>query len=144
MQNLHEYLKATTQTWPARTAVREATDGATINYAELDALSDRLRDRLSAVGVRRGDRVGFWIRKSVDSVATIFGALKAGAAYVPVDPTAPAARNGFILADCGVKAIVVEARFEEALRAELANQGATPTLIVITNRTVRDGPIGPR
>jgi amino acid adenylation domain-containing protein len=111
-------------------AVREAVGGS-ITYAGLDALSDRVRDRLVAEGVRPGDRVGFWIRKSVDSVATIFGALKAGAAYVPVDPTAPAARNGFILADCAVRAIVVEARFEEELRAELAGHGIGPAMIVI-------------
>jgi amino acid adenylation domain-containing protein len=112
-------------------AVREAAEGVSVTYAGLDALSDRLRDRLVAEGVRPGDRVGFWIRKSVDSVATIFGILKAGAAYVPVDPTAPAARTGFLLADCGVKAIVVEARFEAGLREELTGHGADSRLIVI-------------
>jgi amino acid adenylation domain-containing protein len=129
--SLHGYLTDAARSWPDRMAVREAASGVSVTYAELDALSDRVRDRLVAEGVRPGDRVGFWLGKSVDSVATIFGALKAGAAYVPVDPTAPAARNGFILADCGVRAIVVEARFEAALRAELADHGADPALIVI-------------
>ena len=131
MRSLHGYLGDAVRAWPERTAVRQAGDNASVSYAELDALSDRLRDRLVALGVRPGDRVGFWIRKSIDSVATIFGVLKAGAAYVPVDPTAPAARNGFILADCGVKAVVVEARFAQALRDELAGHGADPALIVI-------------
>ena len=65
-------------------------------------------------------------RKSIDAVATIFGALKAGAAYVPVDPGAPPARNGYILADCAVAAVVVERRFEAALRAELAAARRAP------------------
>ncbi len=42
------------------------------------------------MGVRPGDRVGIYLRKSIDAVAAIYGILKAGAAYVPVDPGAPA------------------------------------------------------
>ncbi len=63
------------------------------------------------MGVRPGDRVGIYLRKSIDAVAAICGILKAGAAYVPVDPGAPPARNAYILHNCAVKAIVMEARF---------------------------------
>ena len=112
-------------------AVREAGGGA-ISYRELDRLSDRLRDRLVACGVRprRPRRLLHRGRRSTPSPA-IFGVLKAGAAYVPVDPGAPAARNGLILADCAVAAVVVERRFEAALRAELAGHGVRPELLVI-------------
>ncbi len=127
---LHKYLRDAADKWPDHVAVREAAGGS-ISYRELDALSDRLRDWLVQRGVRPGDRVGFWIRKSIDGVATIFGALKAGAAYVPVDPGAPAARNGYILADCAVAAVVIEARFEEALRSELSKLGAHPQILAI-------------
>ena len=71
-------------------------------------MSDRLRDRLRAMGVRPGDRVGIYLRKSIDAVAAIFGILKAGAAYVPVDPGAPAARGAFILNNCQVNVVVIE------------------------------------
>ena len=64
---------------------------ARLAYGELDTLSDRTRDRLTAWGVQRGDRVGLYLKKSVDSIAALFGALKAGAAYVPVDPDAETA-----------------------------------------------------
>ena len=63
------------------TAVVEPGKGS-ITYGDLDALSDRLRDRLASLGVGPGDRVGFYVRKSIDSVATILGTLKTGAAYV--------------------------------------------------------------
>jgi amino acid adenylation domain-containing protein len=127
---LHRYLDAAAREWPDRLAVQEP-GGGSITYRDLDHLSDRLRDRLVQLGVRPGDRVGFWIRKSIDAVATIFGALKAGAAYVPVDPGAPPERNGYILADCTVAAVVVESRFEAALLAEMSRHGAHPAVLVI-------------
>jgi len=127
---LHEYLEHSAARSPARVAVEEPPDGA-ITYGALDALSDRLRDRLHVLGVGPGDRVGIYLRKSIDAVAAIFGILKAGAAYVPVDPGAPAARNAYVLGDCGVKAAVIEAAFEEKLRAEMQGGGGSPHLIVL-------------
>ena len=68
---------------PSRTsAVVEATGSEPLTYRALGELSDRLRDWLVAMGVERGDRVGIYLRKSADAVAAIFGALKAGAAYL--------------------------------------------------------------
>lgn len=127
---LHQYLDDAVRQWPGKAAVQEA-GGDSITYQDLGNLSDRLRDRLVRLGVRPGDRVGFWIQKSIDGVATIFGALKAGAAYVPVDPGAPATRNGYILANCNVAAVIVESRFQAALLAELAQHGAHPEVLVI-------------
>jgi amino acid adenylation domain-containing protein len=127
---LHRYLDDAARKWPDNVAVREA-GGGSIRYRELASLSDRLRDWLVAQRVRPGDRVGFWVAKSIDAVATIFGALKAGAAYVPVDPSAPPLRNGYILADCAVAAIVVESRFKDALAAQLSQHGAHPRLLAI-------------
>jgi amino acid adenylation domain-containing protein len=115
---------------PQATAVVEPGRGV-IAYGALDRLSDRLRDRLASLGVGKGDRVGFYIHKSIDSVATLLGALKTGAAYVPVDPNAPAARGAYILHNCAVKAVVVEAAHAERLGAELAALGATPAMIEV-------------
>ena len=128
--NLHRYLDDAAREWPDNVAVQEA-GGRSITYRELAGLSDRLRDWLVQLGVRPGDRVGFWIRKSIDAMATIFGALKAGAAYVPVDPSAPPTRNGYILADCAVAAVVVESRFKEALLTQLSQHGAHPQVLEI-------------
>src|SRR5688572_4387120 len=104
---IHQLLDRSAQNHPQHIAVEEDEGGA-ITYENLDALSNDLRDRLHHLGVRPGDRVGIYLRKSIDAVAAIFGVLKAGAAYVPVDPGAPAARNAYILKDCSVKAVVVE------------------------------------
>jgi amino acid adenylation domain-containing protein len=128
--NLHDYLDSSVRKSPSAVAVEEAS-GATVSYAGLGELSDRLRDRLLHLGVQPGDRVGMYVRKSIDGVATVFGALKSGAAYVPVDPTAPAVRNGYILGNSGAKAVVVEKRFVENLTKELTAVGHLPPLLVI-------------
>ena len=68
------------------------------------------------------------MRKSIDAVAAIYGILKAGAAYVPVDPGAPPARNAYILQNCAVRAVVMESRFDAKLRPELEQLGPVPAL----------------
>lgn len=105
--SLHRYLDEAARRHPTNVAVR--SPGADeISYQDLVGLSDRLRDRLVAMGIQPGHRVGVYMRKSIDTVAAIFGILKTGAAYVPVDPTAPSERNALILNDCRVSAAIVD------------------------------------
>jgi len=129
---LHGFLLEAGGRWPERTAVVEPGAGE-INYQDFATLSDRLRDRLAAMGVRPGDRVGIYVRKSIDAVAAIYGILKTGAAYVPVDPGAPPARNAYILHNCAVKAMVMERRFETKLKAELEQLGPLPASLMIAD-----------
>ena len=88
-----------------RDAVAVVDGDRTLTYGQLDAASGRLSGLLVAAGVRRGDRVGVQAEKSLESVVALYGAMKAGAAYVPLDPAAPAARLGFIAADCGIRVL---------------------------------------
>jgi amino acid adenylation domain-containing protein len=115
---------------PERTAVVDPEVG-TITYADLERLSDRVRDDLSLRGIRRGDRVGVYLTKSIDAVAAIFGILKAGAAYVPIDPNGPPGRNAYILKDCAVALVVIERRFVDDGRRELAELGAVPPMLIV-------------
>src|SRR5262245_39807312 len=129
-KSLHQFLLNAARLYPDRTAVEEP-GYAMLTYQELANLSDRLGDRLAVLGVGTGDRVGIYMRKSIDAVASIFGILKTGAAYVPVDPGAPAARNAYILHNCGVKVVIMEVRFEAKLRNEMAQLGPTPQLLLL-------------
>ena len=93
--------------------------GDAMSYEKLDGFANRICEVLQALGVKGGDRVGVSVRKNLAAMATLFGAMKAGAAYVPTDVSAPVARNGYIFADCAVRAIVVEASIADQLAAEI-------------------------
>ena len=105
--------------------------GSEIGRAALAAQSDRIRDALWQSGVRPGDRVGLRLHKSLDAVASIFGILKCGAAYVPVDAESPAPRGAYILNDCNVRAVIVEPAHSGTLAGELAALGASPALLAV-------------
>ncbi len=130
--HLSQLLDHAASTRPGHAAVEDES-GRGLTYAELHRQADRLATRLARWGVGRGDRVGLCIPKSLEAVAAIHGTLRSGAAYVPVDPAAPALRSAGIFADCGVKALVVAAELARALIAHWPSHGPLPRLIVIGN-----------
>jgi L-proline---[L-prolyl-carrier protein] ligase len=106
--------------YPERPAIKDE-DGE-LNYGELDALSARAARALIELGVRRGDRVAVWLNKSTRAVAAMQGAIRIGAAYVPVDPVSPAIRAGTIMRDCRIRALVAPAdQARSVLDGDLAN-----------------------
>lgn len=129
-QVLHELLEKSALRRPTHIAIMEA-EGGQITYEELQTLSDSLRDRLVAMEVETGDRVGICLHKSIDSVATIFGILKSGAAYTPVDPDAPIKRNAFIFSNCQVKVVVTEQQVYAKLKSAMEAEGHSPHFLVL-------------
>jgi amino acid adenylation domain-containing protein len=89
---------------PGRVAVR--CRGRSLTYGELESASNGVAMTLIAGGIRRHDRVGIHLPKSVEMVAAVYGVLKAGAVYVPLDPRAPKARLGAIATDCHLSALI--------------------------------------
>ena len=129
-RTLSELLDVSASRFPGNVAVEESESGS-ICYGDLAHLSDRVRDRLRGMDFGPGDRVGLCMRKSADAIASIFGIMKAGAAYVPTDPTAPASRNAFIFHNCAVKVVIVESRLVDRLSEEFKQLGLSPAMIVI-------------
>jgi L-proline---[L-prolyl-carrier protein] ligase len=127
---LHQLLDISASRVPDNLAVEESESGR-ISYRDLGHLSDRLRNRLREIGLGVGDRAGICMRKSADAVASIFGIMKAGAAYVPTDPTAPASRNAYIFHNCAVKVVIVESRLADRLSQQFKQLGFMPAMIVI-------------
>jgi amino acid adenylation domain-containing protein len=91
---------------PEKEAVRFSGKG--LSYAELEARTNSLARLLIEQGVRRGDRVGIFMNKSLESAVAIYGIMKAGAAYVPLDPFAPVARVAFVIQDCGIRHLITK------------------------------------
>ena len=98
--------------------------GETLTYRELEERSSRLARHLAGLGVRRGDLVGLCLERSAAAVVSLLGILKAGAAYLPLDPAYPRERLGLMLEDSG--AVVVVTR--EGLASRLPG-GVRPALL---------------
>jgi amino acid adenylation domain-containing protein len=126
MSSLHRLLEHAARQHADRIAIEDPERETKITYGELDALSAELRDALVRSGVQRGDRVGVYARKSIPTVAAIFGILKAGAAYVPIDSGSPVARCAYILEDCSVRAVVTARDLEAGLREAFEGQTLRP------------------
>jgi amino acid adenylation domain-containing protein/FkbM family methyltransferase len=90
-------------------AVAAVCADASLTYGELDRLADGLAHRLLAAGVAPGSRVCLAVERGLGLVAGILGILKAGCAYVPLDPSYPRERLAWMLEDAGAAALVTEA-----------------------------------
>jgi amino acid adenylation domain-containing protein len=103
-----------------------------LSYGELETRANQLSVLLRDRGVRRGDRVGIHLDKSAEAIIGLYGVMKAGAAYVPLDPNAPASRLGGIAADCDIRLAVTGTEMAPRWR-ELAEHGSPVRTMVVMN-----------
>src|SRR5258708_34685691 len=80
--------------------------GRTITYRELEERSNQVAHLLRKQGIQKGDRVGLFFPKCVESVISMLGVLKAGGVYVPLDPEGPAERGGYIMGHLGLRGLI--------------------------------------
>jgi amino acid adenylation domain-containing protein len=118
-----EWFQAQAAKSPAATAV--VFGERTLTYAELDAQSNKLASILRSHGVARRTVVGVFLHRSHEMVVALLGIIKAGGAYLPLDPQLPAQRIEFLIADAAVPLIVTETD----LRDTLADSGAALLMI---------------
>ena len=101
---LHELVACAAERNPDAAAL---TDGAaTISYGELAAQLTEFACGLLALGVARGDRIGIYLEKRVETVLASFGSAAAGAVFVPMNPLLKPEQVSYIAADCEVRVLV--------------------------------------
>ncbi|GIF45979.1 amino acid adenylation domain-containing protein [Asanoa ferruginea] len=106
---------------PERTAL---SDGQRkLSYADLARASSHVAAAIAAHGVGRAGYVGILVDRTVTTPVAILGVLKSGAAYVPLDPTYPAERLSYLVADSAVKLVV-------GRRSEVVSCGLTGLAVV--------------
>ncbi|CAM5490575.1 D-alanine--D-alanyl carrier protein ligase [Streptomyces californicus] len=109
-KTLHELFAEQAARTPGQTAVVDGASGATLTFAELDRRADQVARALSERGAGPGDRVAILAERGPELLPGLLGILKAGAAYVPVDPGYPPSRVRLLLEDCGAKLVLRGAR----------------------------------
>jgi amino acid adenylation domain-containing protein len=87
----------------------------TLSYSELNARANRLAHHLIAMGVVPGTLVGLAVERSVEMVLALLAVLKAGAAYLPIDPAYPRERIAYMLDDSGVTLLLTQRHLRAGL-----------------------------
>nr|AYN44369.1 nonribosomal peptide synthetase [Cloning vector H69C977B_s26] len=131
-RTLPELFERQAQRTPDATAV-VGPDGQSISYRELDRRAERVARHLRQLGAGRERIVGVCIGRSVEMVVALLGVLKAGAAYLPLDPNYPAERLAYIVGDAAPVAIlntgadpIADTRVPRLDVSRVLNETATP------------------
>lgn len=136
---IHQLFEQQAQVNPNKTAVAAGQESFT--YQALNEQADRLARQLIAEGVKTMDVVGLYCDRTASLFVGMLGILKAGAAYLPLDPNYPEERIRFMLDDAGVKWIVTRQVFEGQLPAD--DQQHTIFLDTPANNTTSVLPLPP-
>ena len=121
-------------TKPADTALLFGSDS--LSYEALDRRAETLARNLRARGVCPEDRVGIFQERSLDLVVSMLGILKAGAAFVPLDPELPAQRIAYMMQDSGLQVVLTH----ERLRAQLPAVAGVNTVLMEQALSAGDEP----
>jgi amino acid adenylation domain-containing protein len=107
---LHELFEQHVQQTPSATAVEH--EDRKLTYGDLNRRSNQLAHYLSESGVKPETRVAICLERGVEMIVSLLAVLKAGAAYVPLDPAYPAERLHFMLKDSGSTVLLTQAHLK--------------------------------
>ncbi len=123
-------VRESTQRFPHKEAFRCGSKA--LSYAELERLMLQLSRVLVANGLQKGDRVGVFLNRCLETAPAIYGIMNAGGVYVPLDPFSPPERIRFVIKDCGIKQIVTNPAQSRALQKVLAEEVGIENVIGTT------------
>jgi natural product biosynthesis luciferase-like monooxygenase protein/amino acid adenylation domain-containing protein len=116
-KRVHELFAEQVARRPNAVALSDEFNRAT--YAELNQRANDIASRLLSLGLSPGLRVAVWMERSIEMVAAHLGVLKAGGAYLPLDPSAPVGRVNYMLGDAQVRVLLTLRTFSETKPIEV-------------------------
>ena len=117
---MHQLFEAQAQRSPRAVAVERT--GKRLTYAELNRRANQLARFLQKLGIGREQLVGVCLERSLEIVITLLAILKAGAAYLPLDPKYPHARNAFTLDDARAGVLLTQSKFVNGSQLPVSNR----------------------
>jgi amino acid adenylation domain-containing protein len=124
------------------TSIAVSMGDHSLTYAELDARSSGLASALRGQGIGRSNVVAVFLERSPEMIIGVLGILKAGAAYLPLDPALPAQRIDFLLADANVPLILTQRELLNTLPATGATVLAVEDVDLLTTDDLSAQPAG--
>ncbi|MEH2412352.1 non-ribosomal peptide synthetase [Nostoc sp.] len=115
---IHQLFEAQVESTPDAVAV--VFQNEQLTYRELNSRANQLAHYLRSLGVKTNELIGICLDRSLEMVVGVLGILKAGAAYLPLDPNHPQARMAFMLEDSQVKVLLTQQRLVEFLPKHIA------------------------
>lgn len=115
--------------------------GRVMSYEELDRATSAVAATMRAGGVGPGDLVAVCLPKSIEGIVAVYAALKCGAAYVPVDPTAPVLRINRIVADSGASCLVTRGEYLARMVDGSVERGLPSQIISVGDGDVPASPV---
>jgi natural product biosynthesis luciferase-like monooxygenase protein len=135
-KRIHELIEQQVDRSPQTTAV--VFRDQSLTYQELDARANQLAHFLRFKGVQAGDRVAISMERSLNLMVALLGTWKAGAAYVPVDPSYPAERLKYVLSDAHAAIVLTQdyldaerSALEKCSRERLSEKGSSESLAYV-------------
>ncbi len=125
---LHQNLELTAAQYPDKVAL--VSDDETITYADLNHAATRVSGFLHNLKIQPGDLVGVLMPKDIRSIIAVHGVMKAGAAYVPIDPNFPSTRVGFLLENCEVNCLITYSDLFQKNQEVIEANGHTKEIIL--------------
>ncbi|MGD1946200.1 MAG: amino acid adenylation domain-containing protein [Croceivirga sp.] len=125
--SLVDIVSLNSRKFPGKDAFRFLSSALT--HSELEEKSNKLAKHLKDKGVKRGFRVGIYMNRCLESAIAVYGILKAGGCYVPLDPAAPIERSRFVLKDCNIKHLVTTKNQSRKIKKLLATTTEVDCLI---------------
>ena len=113
-------LKNSANRFPHQEAFRCFSKG--VSYAELEQKANQIAHLLIELGIKKGDRVGIFLNRCLETSIAIYGIMQAGAVYVPFNPFAPKQRTEFLIRDCGIKYFISGNSQKRALNSLLQEE----------------------
>jgi len=126
---LHQFLEQTARRSPDQVAL--VCQGASYTYRQIDEAAARLGAAMQHRGVRRGDRVAIFLDNSVESVVSVYGTLKIGAVFMPVNALTKTSKLGYMLNDARAACLVTHAALRGIWDEALARSPSVRACIVV-------------
>jgi long-chain acyl-CoA synthetase len=130
---VHQFLEHSAETFPDKTAL--VFKGERLTYAEFERAANALAHGLIERGVKRGDRVIVWHANSVETCVSIFAILKAGAAFVVINPTTKGEKLLRLVEDCRPSALITDGRHLRQVEQSLWALAPEVQVIVVGEQT---------